>query len=77
MLSDGFETLTTPSRTVVGFGPAVGCFPAYIITGDGQRHEYVGTVDSPFELEALGPGECVISPGLIYRSSNIVQWRMR
>ena len=61
------------SRKVVEHGPSVGRhlnldIPAWIVTGDGKRHEYsrILKVDEFSKLEAM---ESVIHPGLVYRTS--------
>jgi hypothetical protein len=61
------------SNSVTERGPSLGTFqsrdiPAFIVTKDGRRHEFVGTGDSPFDLAQLKPNESVIAPGLIYRA---------
>jgi hypothetical protein len=64
---------------IVEHGPSIGehhgrSVPAFIVTDDGVRMEFVRTaieIDGGVELSQLGPGECVIAPGLIYRPAAV------
>lgn len=64
--------------TVVEHGASIGMWmgksiPAYIVTSDGRRYEYVrkGTLDADggFEMSQLRADECVLSPGIVYRET--------
>lgn len=72
---DAERALAEARGRVIEHGPSCGTFwdrpiPAWIITGDGRKHHFVGTGESPFDLSQLGPGESVIAPGLIYRAES-------
>jgi hypothetical protein len=64
---------------VVEKGPPIGeqhhgrDIPAWIVTDDGVRHEYVRPAQEDRQgrvpLDQLRRGECVLAPGLIYRRS--------
>lgn len=60
------------STRVVVRGPIVGRYrdsdiPDWIETGDGARHQYVGTTGVIVDLSSLADGQSVIAPGLIYQ----------
>ncbi len=56
----------------MAFGPSIGLYqgrdiPAWYKTGDLGLHDYVGVAGLMPDLNALRPGQSVISPGLIYQ----------
>lgn len=64
-----------PCRQITAFGPSIGTYqerdiPAWIESGDGKRHEYVGVSGLCADLALLSPRQSVISPGLIYEEIN-------
>lgn len=65
------EFTCPPGRLTVAFGPSIGTYqgrdiPAWIVSGDGQRLDYVGVAGTRWDLTALGPRQTVMAPGLIY-----------
>ena len=61
-----------PSRKIVEYGPVEGAYEgenihSWIKTADGQLFNFDHVIDLKRGFEAIKSGECVISPGIVYR----------
>lgn len=64
------------SRRVVARGPSIGRYldrdiPAWIETGDGVRHEYVGTCGPVVDFSTVQEGQLALAPGLLYQGVSL------
>ncbi len=61
-----------PSRKIVEYGPTDGAYEGAEIhrwfkTADGQIFTFDHVIDLKHGFEAIRAGECVLSPGIVYR----------